>query len=87
MVHKAFEVIGEKVLIINSSRGYKEGVFQESNQFQTRAEEVPRLALDFVEPIYDANPSVEELAKGVNPRERIDPDNPILSLHMGVDQT
>ncbi|MEK6952017.1 MAG: hypothetical protein AABX29_03305 [Nanoarchaeota archaeon] len=86
MTHKAFEVIGERILLIDTSYRNKEGIFQESNRFQTTAEGSPRPALDFIEPIYHANPTVEELAKGLNPRERVNPNNPILSLHLGIDQ-
>lgn len=86
MTHRAFEVIGERILIVDSSHRNKEGIFQESENFQTTAEGRPRQALDFIELIYDANPTVEELARGINPRERINPNSPILSLHLGVDQ-
>ena len=86
MTHKAFQLIGERILIVNHSRRDKEGIFQESERFQTTAEGTPRHALDFIEPIYNPNPYVEEFAKGLKPRERINPDNPILSLHCGVDK-
>lgn len=84
MVHKAFEIIGERVSV-NAGYRRKEGIFQESEKFQTTAEGGPRPAIDFIEPIYDANPSIEEIAKGLDPHERINPDNPILSLYLGVD--
>jgi len=86
MTHKAFEIIGERVLIVDKTHRNKEGIFQESGDYQTTAEGTSRPALDFIEPIYDANSSVEEFAKGMNPRERIHPRNPVLSLHLGVDQ-
>ena len=86
MTHKAFEVIGERILLVNSSHKNKEGIFQESSDFQTTAKGSPRPALDFIEPIYHTNPTVEELAKGLNPGEKINLGNPILSLHLGVDQ-
>ena len=88
MIHKAFEVIGERVLL-NVMRGNKKvsklGIFQESERFQTTAKGAPRPALDFIEPVYSPNPTIEELAKGIHPRERIHPKNPILSFHYGVD--
>ena len=85
MTHKTFDIIGERVLLVDTTHRNKEGIFQESRHYKTTAEGVPRPALDFIEPIYDANPGIEELAKGLNPRERVHPENPILSLHRGVD--
>lgn len=85
MTHKAFELIGERILIVDFTYRNKEGIFQESEHFDTTAEGTPKAALDFIEPIYNANPSVEEFAKGRVPRERMNPNNPILSIHRGVD--
>lgn len=117
MIHKAFEVIGERVMIrnvldttqllkyrkiLNGKSDYialdvsrvrelvrsgvdeKLGIFQESERFRTTLEG-GRSALDFIEPVYNPNPIEEEYAKGINPRERVNPKNPILSFHYGID--
>jgi len=84
-LHKAFELIGKRILIVDSAHRNKEGIFQDSTRFQTTTEGITRLALDFIEPIYNPNPGIEEIAKGQVPKERIDPRNPILNFHFGVD--
>ncbi len=86
MTHKAFELIGQRILIVDRAHRNKEGIFQESERFQTTAEGAPRPALDFIEPVYNPNFVAEEFAKGLKPRDRINPDNPILSVHCGIDQ-
>jgi len=85
MAHKAFDIIGERVLVVDPTYRNKEGIFQESRHYQTTAEGAPRPALDFIEPIYNPNPNIEKFAKGLDPRERVHSENPILSLHLGVD--
>ncbi len=84
-LHKTFEVIGQRVSIIDPTNRDREGILQESKEYQTTAEGVLRPALDFIEPRYNPNPELEEIARGLNPRERVDPRNPILSLHFGID--
>ena len=87
MVHKLFEVVGERILIIDRKWGRnKEGIFQENEDYVTHAEGNPRPALDFIEPVYNPNSWIEDLARGRKPRQRIHPGNPILSLHCGLDQ-
>lgn len=85
MVHKLFEIIGERIIVVDTAHRMKEGIFLESENYQTTAEGTLRPALDFIEPMYNPNPIVEELAKGRIPRERINPDNPILSINLGID--
>jgi hypothetical protein len=87
MAYKAFEVIGEKILIIDKERKQKLGIFFESETFDTDAEEPIRPALDFIEPLYKTNSVIERYARGKVPRERINPRNPILSIHFGLDHT
>lgn len=55
MAHKAFEILGERVLILDPTYRNKEGIFQESERFDTTAEGTLKPALDFIEPIYNAN--------------------------------
>jgi len=89
MVHKAFEVVGERVLLDVSleeiGRVKKLGIFQESDKYETTVEGAPRPALDFIEPIYKPNSAQEMFAKGLIPRERRHSQNPILSFHLGID--
>lgn len=66
-------------------RGRKFGIFQESRDFTTVEGGIEKPALDFIEPVYNTNLLMEEFAKGRIPLARINPDNPILSFHCGVD--
>ena len=84
-IHKAFELIGQRILIIDSVDRNKKGIFQESKEYQTNAEGGLRPALDFIEPIYSPNKKVEFYAKSKIPKERINSRNPVLSLHLGLD--
>jgi hypothetical protein len=89
MIHKAFEVVGERVLLevfVDGLLKQKKGIFWESEQFKTTAEGNLRPALDFIQPLYESNQLMELLAMGREPRKRINPKNPILSIHYGVDQ-
>ena len=74
-------------MIIDSAHRNKEGIFQDSTRFQTTAEGIKRPSLDFIEPIYNPNSGMEEIAKGQVPKERIDQSNPILNFHFGVDHS
>lgn len=85
MAHPAFTVIGKAVALTLQGSRNKIGLFQESNEYATTAEGARRPALDFIEPLYQTNPMIEKLAKGKNPRERVCTENPILSLHLGID--
>jgi hypothetical protein len=92
MVHKAFEVIGKRIILDvkyrvedRIERKIKGGIFQESEKFDTNLEGYIRPALDFIEPDYNPNSLIELSAKGRIPRERINPRNPILSIHFAID--
>jgi len=65
--------------------GQKLGIFHESEEFRTVESGIEKPALDFIQPIYRTNPAQEENAKGKVPKERVNPLNPILSLHLGID--
>ena len=86
MTYKAFKIIGERVLVVDPTHRNKEGIFQNSSHYQTTLKRAsrPRPALDFIEPIYNPNSDLEALAREMDPRERIHSENPILSLHLGV---
>jgi len=95
MTHKAFEATGERVLLragINQTLlkvptiEEKLGIFWESDKFKTTLEG-GRAAIDFIQPLYAVNQQIEQIAKGRVPRGRINPKNPILSLHCGIDHT
>lgn len=92
MAHKAFEVIGEKIIVYRDNLGI-EGIFQ-TNQFSIKQkcaccgetiEVIPGRTLDFVSPLYTQSPFIERLAMGKIPRERINPRNPILHFWSGID--
>lgn len=89
MVHKAFEIIGEPVLIqlegINKFKWFKLGIFEESSEYITKAEGDERPAIDFIHPIYYSSDKVKELSRGKNPKKTISINNPILSLHYAID--
>ena len=85
MTHRLFDIIGERTILVDTAHKTKEGIFLESEDYQTTAEGKPRPALDFIVPMYRPNPIVEELAKGRIPRERINPHNPVLSINLGID--
>jgi hypothetical protein len=80
--HKAFDVIGQKVLIF-SPKIWLLGVFQESDITDTTLEG-GRPALDFVYPIYRPTDFQEVVARA-NLTERINEDSPILSIIVGLD--
>lgn len=67
MVHKAFEIIGEPVLIqleeTNKIKVLKLGIFQESSKYATTAEGDKRPAIDFIHPIYYPSDKVKELSR------------------------
>ena len=71
--------------IRGKARLLKLGIFQESFKYATTAEGQKRPALDFIHPIYHPSAEVEALAKGLSPKQTRHKENPILSLHMGID--
>lgn len=82
MVHKAFEVIEKRIILDvkyrvkdRIERKIKGGIFQESEKFDTNLEGYIRPALDFIEPIYNANPAVEIYAMGRIRKKRVNPRN------------
>lgn len=88
MVHKAFQVLGKKVLldiVHNGARIQPLGIFGESRDYDTLAEGDPRSAIDFIAPIYDREPILEDMARGIITRERIIQDNPLLFILFGLD--
>ncbi len=89
--HKAFEILGQRVSIINSG-GYNNGIFQMSRldldaECDCCNEPIKVIAdgtIDFVKPLYRVNVNIERLAKGRIPVDRINPKNPILHFFLGV---
>jgi len=85
-MHKLFEIIGERAILLEGKRIIKEGIFlPHGNPSWLK----PNISLpDFLRPVYNPSKGVEDCAKGVKPfRERINPENPVLSFHFAVDST
>lgn len=84
MAHKSYEILGKRAIITDGLEK-KLGIFEISNRFKSLTFDGSS-ALDFIQPLYGiVDQYIEELAKGKQRRERIDPKNPILYFHMGVD--
>lgn len=91
MVNKAFEVIGNRILIVDlwdpKSPRTLEGVFLESESCYFIEEGREHPALDFVSPIYNPTKELKTLANRLNPGGIVNPANPVLSLYFGVDHS
>jgi hypothetical protein len=85
MTNKVFECVGKRVLIVekyleNCVEGWQGTIAESSHLVMENGVK----ALDFVEPIYEIDQKIEELAKGQVPKERIDPRNPILHFYFSI---